>query len=248
MLRIFAYFFALLLSSILPSVAQTANTDTLYSPKHESSQVRGVQYSSPEEAAAALALKARLPLIAGFSVMLDGCGAFMAAFTPYGQYEAAARLNMRGKFFPIFELGMGVSNHTDETTDLHYKVHSPYYRIGLDYNFCKNVRSGNRLFAGVRYAFTTYKYDLSGPDITDNIYGGSLPYHFEGLRGTNHWAEVIFGLETKVWGILHLGWSIRYKLRLYNKKNSLGNAWYVPGYGKNDTHALGGTFNLIFDI
>lgn len=248
MLRTFAFFCALLLSSLLPCAAQHTAADTLRSGGRSAGQVRGVQYSSPEEAARALALQKRLPLIAGVSVMADACGAFMAAFTPYGQYEAAVRLNMRGKYFPVFEMGLGVSDHTNETTELHYNVHSPYYRLGLDYNFCKNVRSGNRLFAGVRYGFTTFKYDLSGPDLTDAIYGGTLPYRFEGVRGTNHWAEVLFGLETKVWGILHLGWSIRYKFRLYNKESNLGNAWYIPGYGKNDSHALGGSFNLIFDI
>lgn len=58
----------------------------------------------------------------------------------------------------------------------------------------------------------------------------------------------MFGLEARVWGILHLGWSVRYKLRIYNKKSIVGDPWYVPGFGKNDSHALGGTFNVIFDI
>ena len=56
-------------------------------------RVRGVQYASPEEAAAALAAEKRVPLWAGVSVSADLCGALMAACTPYGQYEAAARLN-----------------------------------------------------------------------------------------------------------------------------------------------------------
>lgn len=211
-------------------------------------QVRGVQYSSPEEAAAALEAQKKMPLFAGVSISADVCGAVMAACTPYGQYEAAARLNLYGRYFPIFEMGMGVSNHTNETTDLHYKVHSPYYRIGMDYNVAKNVRGAGRIFVGLRYAFSTYKYDVDGPDRQDPIYGTTIPFRFKGVRGTNHWGEAVFGLEARVWGMLHLGWSIRYRMRIYNKKNALGNSWYVPGYGKNDTHALGGIFNVIFDI
>lgn len=229
--------------------AQVTQTDTVTTQTPAAPQrVQGVQYASPEAAAAALAAQNRLPFFAGVSVSVDVAGAVMAVCTPYGQYEAAARFNLRGTYFPTFEMGMGVSDHTDETTSLHYNVHSPYWRVGLDYNVAKNKRSGNRIFVGVRYAFSTYKYDLNGPDLTDPIYGTTMPFRFSGVRATNHWGEAVFGLEAKVWGMLHLGWTFRYRMRFYNKASALGNSWYVPGYGKNDTHALGGTFNVIFDI
>lgn len=266
MLKTFVSSFALLLLSSFTSLslmAQTPTTtkgesrkknttevqrDTTSHTPISSAPIRGVQYSSPEEAAAALAAQKKMPLFAGVSISADVCGAIMANFTPYGQYEAAARINLRGRYFPIFELGIGTSNHTNETTSLHYRVHSPYYRIGMDYNVAKNVRGAGRIFVGLRYAFSSYKFDVDGPSITDPIYGGTIPFNYEGVRGTNHWGEAVFGLEARVWGILHLGWSIRYKMRIYNKKTAVDNAWYVPGYGKNDTHALGGTFNVIFDI
>lgn len=252
MLRTFAFSFVLLLlsSTSTIAIAQTPRltTDSVRVKPVRKTQTQGIQYASPEEAAKALAEQTRLPLFAGVSVSADVCGMVMAAFTPYGQYEAAARLNLRGRYFPIVELGIGSSNHTNETTNLHYKVHSPYYRIGMDYNISKNVRSGNRIFLGLRYAFSTYKFDVDGPDMTDGIYNTSEPFNFKGVRGTNHWGEAVFGLEAKVWRFLHLGWSFRYRMRIFNKKTSTDNAWYVPGYGKNDTHALGGTFNVIFDI
>lgn len=249
MLRTFAFSSALLLAiSSSPLHAQEAQTDSAPPAPERKERVQGIQYESKEAAAAALAAQKELPLLAGVSVSFDVAGAVMAVCTPYGQYEGAARLNLYGKFFPIFEMGVGVSNHTDDDTDLHYKVHSPYWRVGVDYNFVKDRRSGNRIFAGIRYGFSTYKFDVDGPDLVDPVYGGTLPYKFTGIRGTNHWGEAVFGLEARVWGILHLGWSIRYRLRFYNKGNTLGNAWYVPGYGKNGSHAIGGTFNLIFDI
>jgi hypothetical protein len=45
-----------------------------------------------------------------------------------------------------------------------------------------------------------------------------------------------------------LGWSFRYKVRLHEKKTALGHPWFIPGYGKNGGSALGGTFNIIFDL
>lgn len=254
MLRMFVSFFVLLLasSSLLAQphreVAMTKDTTIVKNDKRQTTAIRGVQYTSPDEAAAALAAQKRLPFLAGVSVSADVCGMVMAACTPYGQYEAAARLNLRGRYFPIVELGIGTSNHTNETSNLHYKVHSPYYRVGMDYNVAKNARSMGRIFVGVRYGFSSYKYDVDGPNMIDPVYGTITSFCYTGVRGINHWGEFVAGLETRVWGMLHLGWSIRYKMRIYNKRTLVDNAWYVPGFGKNDTHALGGTFNVIFDI
>lgn len=249
MLRTCAFSFALLLSSLCTLHAQNATpADSARTAAPKEQPVRGVQYASREEAAAALLAQKKLPLLAGISVSADVCGAFMAACTTWGQYEAAARFNLRGKYFPIVEIGIGTSNKRNETTNILYKVHSPYYRVGLDYNFIRDPHKPYRLFGGVRYGFSSFTYDVDGPDITDANYGGTTPLHFTGVRGTNHWGELVFGLETKVWSFVRLGWSFRYRIRLYNKESALGSPWYVPGYGRNEGHVLGGTFNVVFDL
>lgn len=248
----FSFVPLLAISSLLPlpSFAQKQNTYTAADSTHNTrpERVKGVQFASREEAATALLAAKQMPLMAGISVSVDVAGAVMALATPYGQYEAAARLNMKGRFFPTVEVGWGTSDHTNETSELHYKVNAPYFRLGMDYNVAKDVQSGNRIFVGLRYAFTSFKYDIDGPDIIDPVYGTITPFHFTGVKGGTQWAEVVAGLEAKVWGPLHLGWSVRYRMRLHNRRTDLDNAWYIPGYGKNDTHALGGTFNVIFDI
>lgn len=241
----------ILASSILfivssPVHSQTdVNRETDNPEKEE--RVRGVQYASPEEAAEAMKKK-DIPFISGMSVGGDLAGLIMASWTAYGQYEGLFRIHLKERFFPTFEAGWGISNHTDEETSLHYKTQAPYFRIGCDYNLNKDLHSGNRIFAGLRYAFTAFKYDLDGPDMKDPFGNGSIPYRFTGINSNSHWAEVLFGLEAKIWKSFHIGWNIRYKLRLSQKKTSLGQAWYVPGFGKNDTSTLGGSFNLIFDI
>lgn len=244
-------FVLLLLVSPLQLLAQSVQPDTARAasrPVEEPQRVRGVQYASREEAAAAMEANNQLPLLAGVSVMVDVAGAAMAAATPYGQYEAAARVNLRGRYFPIVEVGWGVSDNLNETTDNHFKTSAPYFRAGVDYNVAKNKRSGNRIFIGVRYGFSSFKYDMEGPDVEDEVYGTSTPFHLEGLKGNTHWGEALFGLEARVWGMFHLGWTIRYRLRFSDKASEWGSPWYVPGYGRNDSHAIGGTFNLIFDI
>ncbi len=218
----------------LPSAADTA-------------RIRGVQYASREEAAAAQRVK-DAPLFAGVSLSADLVGAVMLAASPYGQFEAALRINMKHRYFPIVEAGWGVSDHTEYSTSLHYKTNAPYLRIGCDYNFSKNIRSGNRIFGGLRYGFSAFEYDLDGPPIVDAVWGTETPYKFSGVASNMGWVEAVFGLEARILKFFHMGWTFRYKLRLHQKQSAPGAAWYVPGFGKNDTKALGGTFNLIFDI
>lgn len=207
-------------------------------------RVRGIQYETGTHPISA----EQIPVFAGFSISVDLAGLAMTQMAVYGQYESALRLNFKEAYFPILELGIGNCNHTDETTSQHYMVRSPYYRVGLDYNFIKNKHSSNRLYGGIRYGLTFYKYDLEGNDIEDPVWDGSIPYHFESVSSNAHWLELVGGLETKIWKFIHVGWSVRFRKMLKQKKNAIGKSWYVPGYGKNNESNWGGTFNLIFDI
>ena len=84
-----------------------------------------------------------------------------------------------------------------------------------------------------------------------NISGGVLIARGFGVKdmGCNmHWAEVVFGIDAKVFGPLHLGWSVRYKRRLFHNSGDLGTTWYVPGFGTNDKDNLTANFNVIIDI
>lgn len=244
--RTLKFICALLLISLpLHLPAQTPGRTDSTADDHQ--RVRGIQFSSREEAALALA-KQQIPLLSGVSVSVDAVGAVMAIASPYGQLEAALRLNLKQRFFPIVELGWGISDHRDDNTDLHYKTQAPYFRLGMDYNFAKNPLTGNRIYGGLRYAFSSFKYDLDGPDIIDPVWGTATPYHFSGVKTGVQWMEAVFGLEARILRFFHLGWSVRYKFRLHEKDVTPGSAWYVPGFGRNGSHCLGGTFNLIFDI
>jgi len=241
--KILRYIFALLLCSSAGGVALAQTPAATTDSTAHTTTVRGIQY-----VADTLLDTRPLPLFAGISVSGDVAGAVMAVVSSYGQYEAACRVNLRGRYFPIVEVGYGVSDHTDESTDIHYKTSAPYFRIGCDYNFARDRRSGNRILGGLRYGFTSFDYDVSGPDIIDPVWGTHTPFTYTGQHCSVQWVEISFGLEAKIWSIFHLGWTFRYRLRLHNSAPSVGEAWYVPGYGRNDSHAISGTFNIVFDI
>lgn len=192
--------------------------------------------------------KDTVALFRGFSVSADLVGPVMMAVGDYGQYEAALHLNLKDKYFPVFELGYGRADHTEETTQLSYKTSAPYFRIGADFNVLKNKHDIYRLFVGVRYAFTSFKYDLSSPGVNDPVWGGVTPYEATGVKCNYHWLEAGLGVDVKLAGPLHLGWSLRYKQRLSADEGTLGKAWYVPGFGETGTSAFGALFNVAIDI
>ena len=45
-----------------------------------------------------------------------------------------------------------------------------------------------------------------------------------------------------------MGWSARYRSRISQDKPQVGEAWYVPGFGKNGSHNIGATFQITFAL
>ncbi len=190
----------------------------------------------------------KAPLFAGIAISADLIGLTMKAMnTTYSNMEVAARLDFKEKFFPIFELGLGDCDKVGNENNNTFKTTAPYFRIGMDYNINKKV-NGNRFFAGFRYAYTNYHYDYTNPDFQDPVWGVCTPLNLESQKGELHWLELLVGVETKLWSIVRLGWDLRYRGRIKQGDISMGEPWYVPGYGKNGSTAFGGTFKLILDV
>ncbi len=193
--------------------------------------------------------KDSIPLFNGFAVSFDLVGAAMRAVSDYGEYEGALRLNLHNQYFPVVELGLGSADHqNDEVTGLSYKTTAPYFRVGCDLNLLKDKASPNRIYAGVRYAFTSYKVDMWREPTPDPVWGDEASFALYDEKCSQHWMELVFGLDAKLWGPLHAGWAVRYKRRLSHQDGSAGNTWYIPGYGKSGDTRLAANFNVIIDI
>lgn len=192
--------------------------------------------------------KDSIPLFRGFSVSFDLVGAGMLMFSDYGQYEGALRINLHDEWFPIIEAGIGKARCDDEMTRIYYSTSAPYFKIGIDKNLLKDKHGPNRLYAGLRYAFTNYKVDISRPNFDDPVWKWDTGYGIKDAPCKLHWIEAVVGIDSKVFGPFHLGWSVRYKRRVYHKEGDFGSTWYVPGYGVNDSGLLSATFNVIIDI
>lgn len=76
--------------------------------------------------------------------------------------EVSIAVNLKNKFIPTVEFGMGGTDTWSET-GIHYKSKAaPFFRIGVDYNtMAKKKEKNSYLYAGIRYAFSSFKYDVS---------------------------------------------------------------------------------------
>lgn len=194
-------------------------------------------------------MKDSVPMLRGFAVSFDALGAVMLQVSDWGQYEGALRVNLRDQYFPIVELGYGKAVHEDDiVTGISYRTSAPYGRIGMDFNILKDKHQANRLYAGFRYAFTSYKVDMDRQNFPDPVWQWETGFGVKDEQCNQHWLELVMGVDAKVFGPLHLGWSVRYKRRLAGNDGIMEKTWYVPGYGTYGTVRLGGTFNVIVDI
>ncbi len=190
------------------------------------------------------------PLFCGVAVMADLAGPVMKVLsTRYDQLECGARLNFRDHYFPLVELGIGECDRDGEENSNHFETRAPYFRVGMDYNFNKK-HNGNRLFAGVRYAFTSFDFDFQNPDFSDPVFSGGTTdgLYLNDQKARMQWVELSVGCETKLWSFIRLGWTLRFKARLHQKDQPHGEPYYVPGFGKNGNTTWGGTCNLVFDV
>ena len=202
------------------------------------------------------------PLYNGISVSVDLWGPGSKLFgSDFFSSEVAIDVNLKNRFFPIVELGYG---NTDTWSDkgIHYKTGAPYFRIGMDYNALYNKKHGHMILVGLRYAATSFKYDvealgindpeyggsLGNPNLVDGIWGNSLPFNYKGMKGSMQWAEFCVGIRAHVWKDLYMGWAFRFKFRMSSSVAEHGDPWYVPGYGKYNGNTTGVTYTITYKL
>ena len=189
-----------------------------------------------------------IPLFRGVQAGIDAVGLIQMGVSRYGQIEGLLRVNLKDKYFPVIEAGWGRADERNEVTETSFKTSAPYGKIGIDFNMMRNKHDIYRLYIGARYALTYYKFDVEHPDVVDPIWGGLIPFKHHNISAHYHWLEAVAGIDAKIIGPLRLGWTVRYKRRIVHNDGELGSTWYVPGYGRQGSSRLGGTFNIIFEL
>lgn len=202
------------------------------------------------------------PLYNGTSVSLDlwGPGSKLLG-SDHMSAEAIVDVDLKHRYFPTLEVGYGTSDAWNDE-GIHYKTGAPYFRIGADYNALYNKKHGHMILVGLRYGFTAFKYDVAAmglddpiyggsvgnPNLEDDIWGGSLPYDYRGMKGTMHWAEFNIGIRAHVGKSVYMGWGLRMRFRLSASTGQYGDPWYVPGFGKYGSKSTGIYYTITYKL
>lgn len=187
----------------------------------------------------------------GIGIQADLFGYVYSLIGEYTYAEGALEMNIGNRLYPIAEVGYGWCNYTDETSRMHYRTASPYYKVGINYNFFTKKDKPdpkNYIYGLARIGWCNFSYDVTTPSITDPVWGGNTALEISNIKGASVWAEVGAGIKAKIAKGFHMGWSIRYKFRLSEKNGTHSRMWYVPGYGLNKRTCFGGSYSLIYDI
>ncbi len=118
------------------------------------------------------------------------------------------------------------------------------------------------MYVGLRYGFSSFKYDISStpfsdpiyggsmanPGLIDGIWGGSVPYHYNGLKSNMQWLELVAGVNVQIYKSFYMGWTLRFKFKTAGSISEHGNPWYVPGFGEYDSSNIGITYTLIYKL
>ncbi len=189
------------------------------------------------------------PKINGITVGANIWDPIMRVFgQKYGGIGVSAEVSLWNKIFPHIEAGVGTASHTPEDMNFTYKsTVSPYFKVGVRYNFLHGKSSDYQLLAGLNFGYSSFKYDIENISINSDYWGQPITTSINGLKSNALWGEASLSLRVKIAGNISMGWSAIFHKMLSYKKNVQGNPWYVPGYGTLD-NTFGGAFSIYYTL
>lgn len=166
----------------------------------------------------------------------------------YGGLDFSAALNLHNRYIPTFEIGFGMADKTPATMNFTYhSAIAPYFKLGADYNFIYNSDPDYRFYAGLRYGFSAFRFQIRDVTLNNSYWGESAGLDFPATSSTAGWFELILGLRVKIYGPVSAGWAFKYHSILHQSHPSTGDAWYIPGYGTKNS-SISGSFSVTYSF
>jgi hypothetical protein len=135
----------------------------------------------------------------------------------------------------------GRSYQTDSAS---YSNNGKYWRIGTDINFLLKDPERNMFFLGFRYGHSTFSENLHVIAV-DPVWG-TLDKKYVNPNVTSRWLELTTGIRVKIWQMIWMGYTARYKFGLKNHGDDAMLPHDVPGYGRTDKNSYWGFNYQIF--
>lgn len=123
-----------------------------------------------------------------------------------------------------------------------YSNNGNYWRAGVDVNFLLKDPDRNMFFIGARFGHSTFSEQLDV--VTIDPVWGTQQGTYTNTNVNARWLELTSGLRVKMWKMIWMGYTIRYKFGLSHDATQAMEPHDVPGYGRTDKEAYWG-FNYV---
>lgn len=153
----------------------------------------------------------------------------------FSGWEAAADIDF-DRYYLVLEAGRWSRDLSSENDT--YSNRGNFWRAGVDVNFLKNDPERNNFFLGLRYARGSFSEQLI-TRVNDPVFGEGIIQN-ENIDVGASWAELTTGLRVRMFSVLWMGYTIRYKFGLNTNESSGLVPYDVPGYGCTDKNTTWG--------
>jgi hypothetical protein len=168
--------------------------------------------------------------------------------TRYG-WEVSGDFELLKDMYGVVEIGS--QNTAFDHVNYDYKSGGAYTRVGVDYNYMKHLdpESTDQLLVGLRYGFTTYWHEASNIVVRDPVWGDYSGGNIERKWLGANWMEITTGMRAELLRNLYLGWSIRFRINIWQQSDNQMKPFHIPGYGRAwNNSAVGINYSLYYKI
>lgn len=189
------------------------------------------------------------PLLDAVNIGVDFWPAANRLFgAEYGLAGIWARLSFHNRFFAVVEGGISNANSTPEGMNYTYKSPvTPYFKVGMDYNFFYNSDSRYQVYLLLRYGISRIRYSLSDVNVNNSYWDITTRPVFPSQTSVNGYIQIGAGIHVTLWGPIALGWNFKYQRVVHHSTETYGAPWNVPGMGLRNSE-LGISLSLIYTI
>jgi len=172
----------------------------------------------------------------------------------YKGFEIVADYRLTKKIYVAAEIGN--DNMTVDDDMINFTTKGTYIQAGFDYNTYENwLDMENMIFVGVRYGFSSFSQNLNSYRVnqnsnvqntatSSNYFDDVVFYPNQEYGGLSaHWVEVLGGIKAELFDNLFLGFTVRLKSLVANKKPEGFDNLYIPGFNRTYAGNFGVGFN-----
>lgn len=182
-------------------------------------------------------------LVAGVNIWDGG---MRALGQKYGLGSVWAWLPLHNRYMPYVEAGLGMADDTPDGSNFTFRSPlSPFFKVGINYNFLYNSSTDYQIYAGLRYGFSPFRYSVDNITVDEGYWNDPSHFSIPSRSCMAGWIEFVIGIKVKIVRRLSMGWTVGYHAVLHESNSPYGEPMIIPGFGKRG-NAITASLSLIY--